>query len=507
MLQSVVFKTGGGNTYLHSPYMKQVILLHPVTAFLVKLNEQGSEPRRWLEGMEEDSVTLDSGETVTRNQLEYYVRKYEDLVAHGYLQPLDSGHLLSGRLNEEEIEFQLANCQQMCFEVTEACNLDCHYCGYGKFYNRSGVRNRLKMDWQLAANMLDYMKEYWNSNLNASHQQDIHLSFYGGEPLMNFQLVRKAVEYAQSLPLKHNRFAFSMTTNGTLLDKHMDFLVKHGFTIHISLDGNENHNGYRVFTGGQPCYETIEKNVDLLRDRYPDYFRDNVFFLSVLHNKNSVGEVLRYFKQKYDKRALIVELNTSSIAPEHKEEFRKTYQNYRESVETSCSCGEVNNDFFRDMPDVREANLFLTSYGGSVYRHLHQLLHLDNEQQFIPTATCLPFGRKIFVTAAGGVMPCERIDQKFSLGRVDKKGVTLDFEQIAARYNGYFDRLAHLCERCYKSKDCGHCLFYLPGIDGDAKCSGCANHKGFSRFLGSRMSTIEEKPELFSLFMEGVNIT
>lgn len=507
MVQPVVFRTGSSNAYLYSPHLNQVILLHPIEAFLLELRDQGIDPHQWYDRLEGDGFTRDDGEHFPRQDLDYYLKKYDFWSEMGYFQPKDTEKVLGGRLKSQDIEFQLANCEKLTFEVTEACNLDCHYCGYGKFYNRTGVRTRKKMEWPVAKRFLDYMAGYWNSGLNLSHRKNINVSFYGGEPLMNMALIRQVVEYAGALPLRHNHFTFSMTTNGTLLHEHLDFLVQHGFIVHISLDGNESHNGYRVFSDGEPTFRRIEENIELLKTSYPAYFRDNVHFITVLHNKNAVAEVLRYFKDKYDKRALIVELNTNGIAPEHAEEFCQTYKNYKESLQTSNHYCEIRRDFFRDTPEVYEANAFLTAYNGNVFRHIYQLLHLDHHQQYFPTATCLPFGNKIYVTANGGIMPCERIDPGYTLGTVDNQTVSLDFEDIARRYNRYYDKLGDLCRRCYKSRDCGHCLFYLPGIDDRVKCPGCTDPGRFSRFMGLQMSLIEEKPEVFSNFIEEVNIT
>ena len=74
---------------------------------------------------------------------------------------------------------------------------------------------------------------------------------------MNFAFIKEIVNYVKQLKLQHNRFSFSMTTNGVLLKKHMDFLYENDFNLLISLDGDEKNNAYRVFVNGKPSYETI----------------------------------------------------------------------------------------------------------------------------------------------------------------------------------------------------------------------------------------------------------
>jgi uncharacterized protein len=489
--------------------MRGMLLIHPVMANLLELNQQGVDLEKWVESGEPEGVSLDNGDLITPEQLRYYINKLNFLTENEYLEPVDTATRISRRLTSEDVLSQLANCDQLTFEVTEACNLDCEYCGYGKFYQRTGNdhRSRGTMDFPMAKRFLDYVVDHWNSNRNNSHNKAIDISFYGGEPLINFSLIKSIVEYAKSIPLTHNYFTFSMTTNGTLLDKYMDFLAAHKITISISLDGNESHNGYRVFSGGRASYKSVQANIDLLRKTYPDYFEHYVQFISVLHNKNSGPEVMQYFKEQYGKPSLIMELNTAQIAPENEKEFWNTYRNLQESLETSGNYCNIRRDFFKEIPEIRETNSFLAAYGGFVYNHMYQLLHLEKDQQFFPTATCLPFGKKVYLTVNGIILPCERIDNRYNLGTIDDKGVHLDFSEIARQYNDYYDQLHSLCRVCYKTLKCGECLFNLPGTDTKTQCSTCTSAGQLAKYLAHFISLLEENPNIYSIFMEEVNIS
>jgi uncharacterized protein len=91
------------------------------------------------------------------------------------------------------------------------------------------------------------------------------------------------VEYVDNkLPGNFRHFTFSMTTNALLLHKYMDFLVEHNFSLLISLDGDKENTSYRVDQKGNPAFETIVKNVNLLRGKYPEYFDKKVNFNAVL---------------------------------------------------------------------------------------------------------------------------------------------------------------------------------------------------------------------------------
>lgn len=138
---------------------------------------------------------------------------------------------------------------------------------------------------------------------------------------MNFGFIEEIVDYVKHLDITNRKFRFSMTTNGILLHKYMDFLVENKFHLLISLDGNEKNDSYRVDKSGKPSFERVVRNVNLLRETYPDYFLTNVNFNSVFHNRSCMEEVYHFFKDNYGKLPSISELNNSGIREHRIEEF------------------------------------------------------------------------------------------------------------------------------------------------------------------------------------------
>jgi uncharacterized protein len=130
------------------------------------------------------------------------------------------------RITPQMIERQLANMVQLVFEVTEDCNLNCGYCGYGEFYGDFTARHKSYMPFEIAKTILDYLLPYWESDKHSSFKREINISFYGGEPLMNMNLIQKIIDYTEQLEFKYSRPIYSMTTNAMLLDRYMDYLVE-----------------------------------------------------------------------------------------------------------------------------------------------------------------------------------------------------------------------------------------------------------------------------------------
>lgn len=103
----------------------------------------------------------------------------------------------------------LANLPQLVFEVTDACNLRCKYCAYGEFYEDYDCRENKMLSSENAISLINYLVEYWNSGYNFSAFSNISISFYGGEPLLNFHFIKTVVSYIKNhVSCPHRKFSF-----------------------------------------------------------------------------------------------------------------------------------------------------------------------------------------------------------------------------------------------------------------------------------------------------------
>ena len=92
-------------------------------------------------------------------------------------------------ITPEHVLSNLANLPQLVFEVTDACNLKCKYCAYGEFYGDFDKREDKMLPVSKAIRLIDYLNQHWNSERNTSAKSFMYISFYGGEPLMNFNFI------------------------------------------------------------------------------------------------------------------------------------------------------------------------------------------------------------------------------------------------------------------------------------------------------------------------------
>lgn len=139
----------------------------------------------------------------------------------------------------------------LCLNVAHTCNLDCDYCfaSQGKYHGE-----RALMSFEVAKRSIDFLIE------NSGSHRNLDIDFFGGEPLMNWDVVKKTVEYAESIQEKYHKvFRFTFTTNGVLLNDEVgEFLNRHMHNVVLSLDGRkEVHDRLRHTIGGKGSYDLI----------------------------------------------------------------------------------------------------------------------------------------------------------------------------------------------------------------------------------------------------------
>lgn len=327
------------------------------------------------------------------------------------------------------------------------------------------------MSFAKAKNILDYLSNIWRAEHTAGILKPLTISFYGGEPLLNMGLIRQIVDYVKSINSIGKTINFNMTTNAMLLDTYADYLVDNEFRLLISIDGDEYSQGYRVDANGDNSFNRVYNNIKLLQSKYPEYFEKYVMFNSVLHNRNSVESIYYFIKNTFGKAPSISPLSDTGIRPEKRNEFNQTYQNYRESIESSSDCERLKEDLFINNPQTISVLDYLQFKSGNMFRDYNALIHSSILESEILTGTCRPFSKKLFVTVNGKIIQCEKISHDYALGKITENEVILNFEFIAQKYNSLINILARQCQVCGRKKYCPQCVFRIDNLQtSSVKC-------------------------------------
>ncbi len=140
----------------------------------------------------------------------------------------------------------------LCLHIAHACNLSCKYC-----FAEEGLYHGKKaelMPYEVGKQALDFLVA------NSGNRRNLEVDFFGGEPLLNFDVVKQLVEYGRELEMTHDKhFRFTLTTNGVLLnDEIMEFANREMDNVVLSIDGRkEIHDMMRPFQRGDGSYDII----------------------------------------------------------------------------------------------------------------------------------------------------------------------------------------------------------------------------------------------------------
>lgn len=182
--------------------------------------------------------------------------EYQQIEIDQQIVQLKSRGHFSGKLPEVNKADRTVN--KLSLAVTSACNFKCRYCYYDE--KLCSISNE-QMAADVAIKAIDFLCE-------RSPLQVLGIDFFGGEPLLNFSLIQTIVEYCGT---KNQKFAFSITTNGSLVKADIaQFLNQHKFVVIISLDGPEEvHNNARRFANGKGTFISVFQGLEILKTALP----------------------------------------------------------------------------------------------------------------------------------------------------------------------------------------------------------------------------------------------
>jgi len=225
-------------------------------------------------------------EDVTREDLLLCLEDIKELEENGALFTPDEfeGLAFDYKNNSKVIK-------ALCLHVAHTCNLNCSYCfaSQGKYQG-----DRALMTFDVGKQAFDFLIA------NSGTRKNLEVDFFGGEPMMNFDVVKELVAYARSIEKEHNKnFRFTFTTNGVLLDEEvMDFLNKEMVNVVLSLDGRKEVNDhFRKNYAGEGSYDIIVPKFQRLVEKREgkDYYvrgtftHNNIDFTNDLFHMADLG--------------------------------------------------------------------------------------------------------------------------------------------------------------------------------------------------------------------------
>ena len=386
-----------------------------------------------------------------------------------------AGYLKSNRVKKSEhpdtweIPYLVRNrLDTLSLQLTQNCNLRCNYCVYSDHYSNRSHRVK-RMPEIVAKRGIDFLID------NSSDSQTLFLGFYGGEPLLEYNLLKKSIEYAEK-KAKDKEFYFSITTNATLLtEEKVDYLVGHNIHILVSMDGpKEIHDSARRFADNRKgTYDEVSKNLNYIYQKYPDFFENNVSFNVVLHYEGyeKVRDFIGchpYFKTTSVMTNFITEsyAKETNVDDEYSREVKEAYE-YDRFLRFAYELGKVSNISPTKLVESDFYKLVETFEALEKRYELPEVCHRSGP--------CIPGVQKLFLTCEGTFYPCERVNETCETTKIGDLEKGLDIEKIISLTN--MERYSsEQCRRCWAYSLCTICLSGLDtseGIDREILKSRC----------------------------------
>lgn len=341
------------------------------------------------------------------------------------------------------------NMGTVILQVTQNCNLRCEYCVYsGSYVNR--VHSNKRMSYDTAMKAIDFLASH------SSNSDEISIGFYGGEPLLEIDLIKKAVLYSGKV-FAEKKLSYNITTNATLLSLEIaDFLVANEFNITISLDGPKSiHNKNRIFAGSNKgTFDIIMKNVEKIRKKYP-FYEKKISFNAVIDLTQNVSCSNEFFLNYEAVKGLNV--NGTFINPvSRKEEMLYdpslyAISNYETFKVYLYAC---NKKMFKNYEPTLYGSEIASIKQSMCERYIGKS---GDEEQISPGGQCLPGIQRFFVTVDGCFYPCERVDEtskELCIGDLDN-GMNIS---NALKILNIAAETGEQCKKCWCFKMCYQCI-------------------------------------------------
>ena len=354
------------------------------------LNE--AEDRRKEEGFRQeitDKMLAKYGEDITAEDMKDVFEDLDELEGNGTLFTVDV-------YKEGVIDFKKRQTvvKALCLHIAHDCNLACRYCFAGEGEYKG---DRSLMSLEVGKKALDFLVA------NSGNRRNLEVDFFGGEPLMNFDVVKELVAYGRELEKTHDKhFRFTLTTNGVLLrDDVIEFANKEMDNIVLSIDGRkEVHDHMRPFKNGKGSYDFILdkfKKVAESRNQQKYYVRGTFTH----YNLDFVKDVLSLADEGFEQ----ISVEPVVAGPEEPYAIRE------EDIPQICEgYDELAKEMLKRKKEGRGFNFFHymidLSGGPCVYKRL---------------SGCGSGTEYLAVTPWGDLYPCHQFvgEEEFCLGNVD----------------------------------------------------------------------------------------
>lgn len=417
----------------------------------------------------------------------------------------DSGLLSGFRASKithlpQEITSNMLNnyMSTIVLQVTQRCNLRCSYCAYTINTNEVNHRKHTDNDmtWDVAKKAIDFYL------LHSRKIKYPNIAFYGGEPLLKFDLIKRIILYSEK-KFKGKKVDYRITTNGTLLsDEVVCFFENHNVLLTVSLDGNKSmHDEHRRFAvNGQGSYDVVIKNLKNIKKNHSDYL-GKCSINMVLDAQNKFESLNQFFEE--DQREIGIEsIMTTEIDDLFSEQKNIYSESYLYGREYQYFLKYLEY-FGRILPQENSEIV-----GQMMFQDINTAINFSRMEKMsdneIVGGCCIPGQLHLLCDYKGDFFPCERVNEKNPLMIIGNVYEGLFYKKIDDLLDFHAEN-ERRCLECWACRNCDLCIRHI-GEDGRISFKN-----GMSRYCMASKRHLEDTiktkiflEEIFSIYQRQI---
>ena len=307
------------------------------------------------------------------------------------------------------------------------------------------------MSLETAKKAVDFLADHSIDN------GEVNISFYGGEPLLEIELIKKVISYSNSV-FEGKNVSYNLTSNGTLFTGEMiEYFIKENVRVMISLDGSEKiHDKNRRFAAdGSGTFRTVMKNLKYIKEKYPE-FLEQVDINMVIDPQNEFDHINSVFKD-YD---VFRKMHIHSAIVDDIYTFEKTTysDDYSQKMQYQFFLGYLNQYGRTGSESLIPMVIEERERVKSIRDNLDRIEGLSDCTA--PGGPCIPGQKRLFIDVEGNFFPCERVNEKSDCMNIGNLEEGFDFEKAEKLLN--VGRLSKdECRNCWAFRHCNLCAKYI----------------------------------------------
>ena len=385
---------------------------------------------------------------LTREELSSAIRYFDRAKEGGLFQPFRRKDYF-GYYDDESIKKAISgNLRHLVLNITDQCNLRCTYCLYSGRYRGQRIHNNSYMTWNVARKSIDYFLP------RARTKEKTKISFYGGESLLNWKLVKRCIDYIRKKS-QLRYLSLDVVTNATLIrDDMIDFFIENDVALSVSLDGPSRvHDAARIYRNGRGTHAKVIAALEKIRQKNHWYFQRRVVAVSSFNMNNNISPIFNYFSHGIFRDIFVRIKRIRDYDTDFYTVSRADRRRYQKGLD-----GLID----RYLNSLRKGTSFKFSHLYHTFPLIFEKFHERDvgpaKISVRPNRTCIPGAMQLFVGSDGQFYTCFNFAHcGYDIGNYKIGFEIKKIRKLIQIYASYCDEL---CQECWAFRLCAHCFMH-----------------------------------------------